>query len=187
MALRGRVRQLFIETRSSTGSQSVMSSMSPMRMLRERASAIRRWTVGRLTAEPGSICELRGNQAQPQAVVERVQFYNRLRRQFDVSTSSRVCCGEIMLYGHKHVHVISRCCVTGLGAGSLAGRFYNCRERAICLRRKAGRWNACVVVRRPSGHRRSPRSLRLKQAQTSAAAGERYAAVRGSSPPGIRT
>ena len=84
MALRGRVGQLFIETRRSTGGQSVMSSMSLMRTLRERSSAIWRWTVGRLTAEPGSICELAANQAQPQAVVERVEFYNRLSRQFDV-------------------------------------------------------------------------------------------------------
>ena len=89
MALRSRVHQLFVDSRSSAGSRSIMG------MMREQGSAIGRFKVGRLMAELGLICKQPGNHAYKQATVERVDIPNRLNRQFDVDAPNRVWCGDI--------------------------------------------------------------------------------------------
>jgi putative transposase len=53
MALRSQVHQLFIDSRSSAGSRSIMG------MMREQDSAIGRFKVARLMAELGLICKCR--------------------------------------------------------------------------------------------------------------------------------
>jgi transposase InsO family protein len=89
MALRSQVHPLFVDSRSSAGSRSIMG------MMREEGSSIGRFKVGRLMAELGLICKQPGNHAYKQATVERVDVPNRLNRQFDVEAPNRVWCGDI--------------------------------------------------------------------------------------------
>ena len=51
MALRGRVHELFVESRSSAGSRSIMG------MMREEGTAIGRIKVTRLMEELGLVCK----------------------------------------------------------------------------------------------------------------------------------
>ncbi len=66
MALRSRVHELFIESRSSAGSRSIMG------MMREEGTAIGRFKVSRLMEELGLICKQPGRHAYKQATVERI-------------------------------------------------------------------------------------------------------------------
>ena len=95
MALRSQVHQLFVDSRSSAGSRSIMG------MMREQGSAIGRFKVGRLMTELGLICKQPGNHAYKQATVERVDIPNRLNRQFDVEAPNRVWCGDITFMGAR--------------------------------------------------------------------------------------
>ncbi|WP_183378624.1 MULTISPECIES: IS3 family transposase [unclassified Herbaspirillum] len=89
MALRSRVHELFIESRSSAGSRSIMG------MMREDGLAIGRFKVSRLMEELGLICKQPGKHAYKQATVERLDIPNRLNRQFDVDAPNQVWCGDI--------------------------------------------------------------------------------------------
>ncbi|KWE46136.1 transposase, partial [Burkholderia territorii] len=86
MALRSRVRELFIESRSSAGSRSIMG------MMREEGTAIGRFKVSRLMEELGLICK-QPSHAYKQATVERIDIPNHLNRQFEVGAPNRVWCG----------------------------------------------------------------------------------------------
>jgi putative transposase len=89
MALRSRVHQLFVDSRSSAGSRSIMG------MMREQGLMVGRFKVARLMAELGLICKQPGKHAYKQATVERVDIPHRLDRQFDVAAPNRVWCGDI--------------------------------------------------------------------------------------------
>ncbi len=66
MALRSRVHELFVESRNSAGSRSIMG------MMREEGTAIGRFKVSRLMEELGLVCKQPGSHAYKQATVERV-------------------------------------------------------------------------------------------------------------------
>ena len=89
MALRSRVHELFVESRSSAGSRSIMG------MMREQGAVIGRIKVSRLMGELGLICKQPGGHAYKQATVERVDIPNRLNRQFAVNAPNQVWCGDI--------------------------------------------------------------------------------------------
>lgn len=89
MALRSRVHELFVESRSSAGSRSIMG------MLREQGATIGGFKVSRLMDELGLICKQPGNHAYKRATVERVDIPNVLNRGFDVVAPNQVWCGEI--------------------------------------------------------------------------------------------
>jgi len=65
VALRSRVHELFVESRSSAGSRSIMD------MMREEGTAIGRFKVSRLMEELGLVCKQPGKHAYKQATVER--------------------------------------------------------------------------------------------------------------------
>lgn len=89
MALRSRVHELFVESRSSAGSRSIMG------MLREQGAMIGRFKVSRLMDELGLICKQPGNHAYKRATVERIDIPNALNRQFDVAVQNQVWCGDM--------------------------------------------------------------------------------------------
>ena len=89
MALRSRVHELFVESRSSAGSRSIMG------MMREEGTAIGRFKVSRLMEELGLVCKQPGSHAYKQATVERVDIPNHLNREFTVEAPNQVWCGDI--------------------------------------------------------------------------------------------
>ena len=89
MALRSRVHELFVESRSSAGSRSIMG------MMREEGTAIGRSKVSRLMEELGLVCKQPGSHAYKQATVERVDIPNHLNREFTVEAPNQVWCGDI--------------------------------------------------------------------------------------------
>ena len=89
MALRSRVHELFVESRSSAGSRSIMG------MMREEGTAIGRFKVTRLMEELGLVCKQPGSHAYKQATVERVDIPNHLNREFTVGAPNQVWCGDI--------------------------------------------------------------------------------------------
>ncbi len=89
MALRSRVHELFVQSRSSAGSRSIMS------MMREEGTAIGRFKVSRLMEELGLICKQPGGHAYRQARVERIDIPNHLNRQFEADAPNQVWCGDI--------------------------------------------------------------------------------------------
>lgn len=89
MALRSRVHELFVESRSSAGSRSIMG------MMREDGMTIGRFKVSRLMMELGLICKQPGGHAYKRATVERIDIPNGLNRQFMVDAPNQVWCGDI--------------------------------------------------------------------------------------------
>ena len=90
MALRSRVHELFVESRSSAGSRSIMG------MMREEGTVIGgRFKVSRLMEELGLLCKQPGSHAYKQATVERVDIPNHLNREFTVEAPNQVWCGDI--------------------------------------------------------------------------------------------
>lgn len=89
LALRSQVHELFVESRSSAGSRSLMG------MMREQGVAIGRFKVSRLMEELGLICKQPGRHAYRQATVERIDIPNHLNRQFGVERPNQVWCGDI--------------------------------------------------------------------------------------------
>lgn len=89
LALRSQVHELFVESRSSAGSRSIMG------MMREQGVAIGRFKVSRLMEELGLLCKQPGRHAYRQATVERIDIPNHLNRQFDVEQPNQVWCGDI--------------------------------------------------------------------------------------------
>ncbi|NKI72811.1 IS3 family transposase [Collimonas pratensis] len=89
MALRSRVHELFVESRSSAGSRSIMG------MMREDGVVIGRFKISRLMEELGLICKQPGRHAYKQATVERIDIPNWLNRQFVVDAPNQVWCGDI--------------------------------------------------------------------------------------------
>ena len=64
--LRSRIHELFVESRSSAGSRSIIG------MMREDGVVIGRFKVSRLMEELGLICKQPGRHAYKQATVERI-------------------------------------------------------------------------------------------------------------------
>lgn len=89
LALRSQLHELFVESRSSAGSRSLMG------MMREQGVAIGRFKVSRLMEELGLLCKQPGRHAYRQATVERIDIPNHLNRQFDVERPNQVWCGDI--------------------------------------------------------------------------------------------
>ncbi len=84
MALRSRVHELFIESRGSAGSRSIMGVMQV------EGTVIGRFKVSRLMEELGLICRQPDGHTYRQATVERVDIPNRLNRQFVVDAPNQV-------------------------------------------------------------------------------------------------
>ena len=98
MGLRSRVHELFVESRSSAGSRSIMG------MIREEGTAIGRFKVSRLMEELGLVCKQPGSHAYKQATVERVDIPNHLNREFTVEGPNQVWCGDITcLVSYDHI------------------------------------------------------------------------------------
>jgi len=95
MALRSRVHELFVESRSSAGSRSIMG------MMREEGTAIGRFKVSRLMEELGLVCKQPGSHAYKQATVERVDIPNHLNREFTVEAPIRSGAGTSPMSGRK--------------------------------------------------------------------------------------
>lgn len=89
MSPRSRVHELFIESRSSAGSRSIVG------MMREQGIAIGRFKVSRLMVELGLICKQPGSHTYKRATAGRVDIPNRLNRQFVVEAPNRVWCDDI--------------------------------------------------------------------------------------------
>lgn len=89
MALRSRVHELFVESRSPAGSCSIMD------MLRTQGTTIGRFKVSRLMDELGLICEQPGSHAYRRATAERIANPNTLIREFDVAAPNQVWGGDI--------------------------------------------------------------------------------------------
>ncbi|MEJ2769393.1 IS3 family transposase [Mycetohabitans sp. B46] len=89
MALRSRVHELFVESRSSASSRSLMG------MMRKAGTAIGRFKVSRLMEELGLICKQPGGHAYKQATVERIDIPNHLNRQFEADAPNQLWCGDI--------------------------------------------------------------------------------------------
>ncbi len=87
--MRSRVHELFVESRSSAGSRSIVG------MMREQGAMIGRFKVGRLMDELGLICKQPGSHAYKRATVERIDIPNVLNREFDVARPNQVWCGDI--------------------------------------------------------------------------------------------
>lgn len=88
MAKRSRVHELFVESRISAGSRSIIGVM------REQGIAIGRFKVSRLTSELGLICKQPGSHAYRRATIEHMAIPKRLNRQFVVGATNRVRCGD---------------------------------------------------------------------------------------------
>jgi len=102
MSQRSRVHELFVESRSSAGSRSIVG------MMREQGIAIGRFKVSRLMAELGLICKQPGSHAYKRATIERVDIPNRLNRQFVVEAPNRVWCGDILRLGARPLALLGR-------------------------------------------------------------------------------
>ena len=89
MALRSRVHERFVQSRSSAGSRSIMG------MMREEGTVIGRFKVSRLMEELGLVCKQPGSHAYKQATVERVDIPNYLNREFTVEAPNQVWCGDM--------------------------------------------------------------------------------------------
>lgn len=89
MAIRSRVHELFVQSRSSAGSRSIVG------MLHAQGAVIGRFKVRRLMNELGLICKQPGSHAYKRATIERVDIPNVLNRQFDVAAQNQVWCGDI--------------------------------------------------------------------------------------------
>jgi putative transposase len=89
MALRSRVHELFVQSRSSASRRSIMG------MLREQGAMIGRVKVGRLMDELGLICKQLDRHAYRRATVERLDIPNVLNRQFNVAAQNQAWCGDI--------------------------------------------------------------------------------------------
>src|SRR5680860_1375762 len=89
LALRAKVKALFINSRRSAGSRTLTS------MLKEKGVTIGRFKVRRLMGESGLVCKQPGPHAYKNATVERPDIPNHLARQFTVERPNQVWCGDI--------------------------------------------------------------------------------------------
>jgi putative transposase len=89
LMLRAKVNELFTKSRSSAGSRALVAMMC------EDGIKIGRFKVSRLMSEAGLICKQPGAHAYKKATVERPDIPNELNRQFNVTQSNQVWCGDI--------------------------------------------------------------------------------------------
>ncbi len=89
MILLSRFHELFVQSRNSAGSCSIMC------MMREDGVTIGRFKVSRLIMELGLICKQPCGHAYKRATVERIEIPNGLNRQFVVDAPNQVWCGDI--------------------------------------------------------------------------------------------
>ena len=89
MVLRSRVNELFSQSRSATGSRSIMF------MMREDGIEIGRFKVRKLMSEMKLVSKQPGSHAYKKATVERPDIPNVLDREFTVEKPNKVWCGDI--------------------------------------------------------------------------------------------
>lgn len=87
--LRARVKRLFIKTRNSAGTRTLVD------MLKDEGITMGRFKVGRLMKEQGLTSKQPGPHAYKSANVERPDIPNQLNREFDVDAPNKVWCGDI--------------------------------------------------------------------------------------------
>lgn len=86
---RAKVNELFTQSRSSSGSRTLMAQMQ------EEGYEIGRFRVRRLMRELGLTCKQPGPHTYKQATVERPDIPNHLNREFEVAAPNQVWCGDI--------------------------------------------------------------------------------------------
>ena len=89
MFLRSRVNELFTQSRSAAGSQSIML------MMKEDGMQIGPLKVHKLMREMNLISKQPGSHAYKKATVERPDIPNVLDREFNVTFPNEVWCGDI--------------------------------------------------------------------------------------------
>ena len=87
--LRARIKRLFIKSRNSAGTRTLVD------MLKHEGVIMGRFKVGRLMKEQGLTSKQPGPHAYRIANVERPDIPNKLNREFDVEAPNRVWCGDI--------------------------------------------------------------------------------------------
>ncbi|WP_243735063.1 MULTISPECIES: IS3 family transposase, partial [Idiomarina] len=87
--LRARIKRLFIKSRNSAGTRTLVD------MLKHEGVVMGRFKVGRLMKEQGLTSKQPGPHAYRVANVERPDIPNKLNREFDVEAPNRVWCGDI--------------------------------------------------------------------------------------------
>ena len=87
--LRAKVKRLFIKSRSSAGTRTLVD------MLKNEGIIMGRFKVGRLMKEQGLTSKQPGPHAYRVANVERPDIPNQLNREFDVELPNTVWCGDI--------------------------------------------------------------------------------------------
>jgi len=86
---RAKVNELFIQSRHSAGSRTLVT------LMQEAGFDLGRFKVRRLMREIGLVCKQPGAHAYKQAIVERPDIPNHLDREFAVSAPNQVWCGDI--------------------------------------------------------------------------------------------
>lgn len=155
MALRSRVHELFVESRSLAGSRSIMD------MMRKEGTAIGRFKVSRLMEELGLVCKQPGRYAYKQATVERIDIQNHLNREFTVEALNRVWCGDITyVWAQGQWHYLA--VVLDLFARRAVGWAFSLRPTPTLLC-KRWKWLSSSVV-----DRRDCCSIRIRVVSTPA-------------------
>lgn len=87
--LRAKVKEIFIESRHSAGSRSIVSTLA------EQQIKIGRYKVSRLMQECNLVSKQPGSHKYKRAAEERPDIPNHLNREFEVAASNQVWCGDI--------------------------------------------------------------------------------------------
>lgn len=87
--LRARIKRLFIKSRNSAGTRTLVY------MLKHEGVVMGRFKVGRLMKEQGLTSKQPGPHAYKVANIERPDIPNKLNREFDVEAPNRVWSGDI--------------------------------------------------------------------------------------------
>ena len=86
---RAKVKELFVQSRSSAGSRTIMTQMQ------SEGFNVGRFKVRRLMRELNLTCKQPGPHAYKQATDERLDIPNRLNREFEMAAPNQVWCGDI--------------------------------------------------------------------------------------------
>ncbi|QAX87664.1 IS3 family transposase [Pseudomonas sp. DTU12.3] len=89
LRLRSRVSELFSQSRSASGSRSILS------LMRDDGEQLGRFKVRSLMRELDLVSKQPGSHAYKRATVERLDIPNILNREFDVPAPNQVWCGDI--------------------------------------------------------------------------------------------
>lgn len=89
LALRAKVKELFVQSRYSAGSRTIKTEMQ------HAGFTVGRFKVRRLMQEQNLVSKQPGAPRHKHATVERVDIPNRLNREFNVSAPNQAWCGDI--------------------------------------------------------------------------------------------